>query len=209
MCRHGRCEIVVNRGSYRSVVVLVLAVGVRTELVRSHSTAGFPVVPATRRAVLDLDGVVLGHQAEFLEQRQVAAAEVSEVVTWIWSGHGPTVARHHRRPANADSAAFQSNTLPKPAFWAVSPDRSCPPCVPLCARLRSVHLVGALSDREAAGASGRRGWRGRSPVAPPCPDCPPAGSDLIHPTEPPLRPRYRRGRWPLRQGRGSRGRQSP
>jgi hypothetical protein len=80
------------------VVVIVLAVGVRTGLVRPHSTAGFPVVPATRRAVLDLDGVVLGHQAEFLEQRQIAAAEVSEVVTWIWSGHGPTVARHHRRP---------------------------------------------------------------------------------------------------------------
>jgi hypothetical protein len=42
---------------------------------------GFPVVPTTRRAVLDLDGVVLGHQPEFLEQRQIAAAEVSEVVT--------------------------------------------------------------------------------------------------------------------------------
>jgi hypothetical protein len=63
------------------VVVLVLAVGVRTGLVGSHSTAGFPVVPTTRRAVLDLDGVVLGHQPEFLEQRQIAAAEVSEVVT--------------------------------------------------------------------------------------------------------------------------------
>jgi hypothetical protein len=63
------------------VIVLVLAVGVRTELVRSHSTARLPVVPTTRRAVLDLDGVVLGHQPEFLEQRQIAAAEVSEVVT--------------------------------------------------------------------------------------------------------------------------------
>jgi hypothetical protein len=80
--------------------VLVLGVGVRTGLVRSHSTAGFPVVPTTRRAVLDLDGVVLGNQAEFLKQRQVAAVEVSEVVTWIWSGHGPTVARHDERPVS-------------------------------------------------------------------------------------------------------------
>ena len=93
----GGREIAVNKGSYRSIVVLVLAVvGVRTGLVRSYSTAGFPVVPATRCAVLDLDGVVLRYQAELLEQRQVAAAEVSEVVTRTWSGHGPTVTRHHR-----------------------------------------------------------------------------------------------------------------
>ena len=100
------------------MVVLVLAVGVRTGLVRSHSTAGFPVVPTTRRTVPDLDGVVLRNQAESLKQRQVAAAEVPEVVTWIWSGHGPTVARHNRRPEIPDSAAFQSSTRPYVPLWA-------------------------------------------------------------------------------------------
>jgi len=55
------------------------------------------MVPATRSAVLDLDGVVLRHQTELLEERQVAVAEVVEVVAWVGSWHEATVARRSQR----------------------------------------------------------------------------------------------------------------
>lgn len=60
------------------MLVIVTFPCARTGHVGSLSTAGFAVIAAAIRPVLELDGVVLGYQRQLLEERQIRVAPVAD-----------------------------------------------------------------------------------------------------------------------------------
>ena len=55
----------------------------RTGRVGASSTSGFAVVAAAIRTVLELDGVVLGDQRQFLQEGKIRIAPIVDHMTWV------------------------------------------------------------------------------------------------------------------------------